>query len=115
MTPCRIAILGSTGSIGLNTLKVVDHNPGRFQVVALTAYNNFKLLEEQIKKYKPRHVAVGDLGLAHFKNNRTSGVKFYPVSDTAHIASLKEVDTVIIAMRSAQALMPFLAAISTDK
>ncbi len=53
MNPCRIAILGSTGSIGLNTLNVVDHNPKRFQVVALTAYNNFKLLERQIKKYKP--------------------------------------------------------------
>ena len=66
MKPCRIAILGSTGSIGLNTLKVVDHNPRRFQVVALSAYNNFKLLESQIRKYKPSHVAVGEEGLGLF-------------------------------------------------
>jgi 1-deoxy-D-xylulose-5-phosphate reductoisomerase len=112
---CRIAILGSTGSIGLNTLKVIDHNPGRFQVVALTACNNFKLLEEQIKKYKPKHVAVGELGLAYFKRIRPKGVKFYSLKDSAQIASLKEVDTVVIAMRSAEALMPFLAAVREGK
>jgi len=115
MHPCRIAILGSTGSIGLNTLNVVDHNPKRFQVVALTACNNFKLLEKQIKKYKPKYVAVGDAGLAHFKNTAIKGVKFYSVRDLAHIASLKEVDTVTIAMRSAGALMPFLAAVRAGK
>ncbi|MBF0503916.1 MAG: 1-deoxy-D-xylulose-5-phosphate reductoisomerase [Candidatus Omnitrophica bacterium] len=115
MTPRRIAILGSTGSIGLNTLKVVDQNPGRFQVMALTACNNFKLLEKQIKKYKPRHVAVGETGLAYFKKIGTKGVKFYPVRDSEQIASLKEIDTVIIAMRSAGALMPFLAAVRAGK
>ena len=113
--PSRLAILGSTGSIGLNTLNVVDHNPGRFQVVALTACNNFKLLEKQIKKYKPQYVAVGDLGLAYFKRTAIKGVKFYSVRDSAHIASLKEVDTVVIAMRSAAALMPFLAAVRSGK
>ena len=66
MKTCSLAILGSTGSIGLNTLKVVDHNPQRFQVVALSAYNNFKLLESQIRKYKPSHVAVGAEGLSSF-------------------------------------------------
>ena len=115
MTPCRIAILGSTGSIGLNTLKVVDHNPGRFQVVALTACNNFKLLEKQIKKYKPRYVAVGDAGIAYLKKTGIKGIKLYSVRDSAHIASLKEVDTVVIAMRSAGALMPFLAAVRAGK
>ncbi len=115
MTPCRIAILGSTGSIGVNTLKVVDRNPGRFQVVALTAYNNFKLLEQQIKKYRPKHVAIGDAGLAYFKSIGTQGIKFYSVRDSAHIASLKEVDTVIIAMRTADALMPFLTAVRAGK
>ncbi len=83
MKPCRIAILGSTGSIGLNTLKVVDQHPRRFQVAALSAYNNFKLLEGQIKKYKPSHVAVGPEGLAYFKKSRIKGVKFYPAEDCA--------------------------------
>lgn len=115
MKPCRIALLGSTGSIGLNTLKVVDHNPRRFQVVALSAYNNFKLLEDQIKKYKPSQVAVGKEGLAHFKSIGIRGVKFYSSKDCARLASLKEVDVVVLAMRGAGALMPFLEALAAGK
>jgi 1-deoxy-D-xylulose-5-phosphate reductoisomerase len=115
MKICRIAILGSTGSIGLNTLKVVDHNPQRFQVVGLSAYNNFKLLEGQIKKYKPSHVAVGQEGLAYFKKAGIKGVKFYSAKDCDRIASLKEVDVVVLAQRGASALMPFLAALRAGK
>jgi len=98
MKPSSLAILGSTGSIGLNTLRVVDHNPQLFQVRALSAYNNFKLLESQIKKYKPAHVAVGEEGLAHFKKMGIKGVKFYPIEDCGQLASLTEVDVVVLAM-----------------
>jgi 1-deoxy-D-xylulose-5-phosphate reductoisomerase len=115
MKTCRIAILGSTGSIGLNTLKVVDHNPQRFQVVALSAYNNFKLLESQIRKYKPSHVAVGVEGLAYFKSIGIKGVKFYSSKDCAQIASLKEVDVVVLGQRGTSALMPFLEALRAGK
>jgi len=115
MKPCRIALLGSTGSIGLNTLKVVDQNLQRFEVAALSAYNNFKLLEAQIKKYKPLHVAVGPQGLAYFKNNGHKGIKFYPTHDCGQIASLKEVDVVVLAMRGPSALMPFLEAVRAGK
>jgi len=115
MKPCRIAILGSTGSIGLNTLKVVDYNPQHFQVKALSAYNNFKLLESQIRKYKPSHVAVGIEGLAYFKNIGIKGVKFYPLKDCGLIASLKEVDVVVLAIRGSSALMPFLEALRAGK
>jgi len=115
MKPCRIAILGSTGSIGLNTLKVVDHNPQRFQVKALSAYNNFKLLERQIRKYRPSHVAVGPQGLAHFKKAGIKGVEFYPTEDCAQIASLKEVDLVVLGLSGTSALMPFLEALRAGK
>jgi 1-deoxy-D-xylulose-5-phosphate reductoisomerase len=115
MKPRSLAILGSTGSIGLNTLKVVDRNPHRFQVKALSAYNNFKLLESQIRKYKPSHVAVGKKGLAYFKSIGMKGVKFYPSQDCAQIASLKEVDVVVLAMRGTGALMPFLEALRAGK
>ena len=115
MKPCRIAILGSTGSIGLNTLKVVDQHPGRFQVVALSAYNNYKLLEAQVRKYKPSHVAVGFEGLAYFKSSGIKGVKLYPAVECAAIASLKEVDVVVLAISGVGALMPFLAALRAGK
>jgi 1-deoxy-D-xylulose-5-phosphate reductoisomerase len=115
MKNCRIAILGSTGSIGLNTLKVVDHNPQRFKVVALSAYSNFKLLESQIRKYKPSYVAVGQEGLAYFKRAGIKGVKFYHAQDCAQLASLKEVDVVVLAMSGTGALGPFLEALRAGK
>jgi 1-deoxy-D-xylulose-5-phosphate reductoisomerase len=55
----RISILGSTGSIGRQTLDVVDSNPGKFQVVALAAGSNAKLAAEQTAKFHPSVVSVG--------------------------------------------------------
>jgi len=115
MKPCRIAILGSTGSIGLNTLKVVDQHPHRFKVVALSAYNNVGLLERQIKKYRPAHVAIGPEGFIYLKSRGIKGFKLYSIGDCAQMASLKEVDVVVLAMSGAGALMPFLAAVRAGK
>ena len=53
----KIAILGSTGSIGTQTLEVVREN-GDIQVLGLAAGNNIKLLEEQIREFSPKLVAV---------------------------------------------------------
>ncbi|MCX5632059.1 MAG: hypothetical protein NTW93_00025 [Phycisphaerae bacterium] len=53
----RIAILGSTGSIGRNALRVIEALGADYQVIALSAHNNVKLLAEQVKKFKPK-VAV---------------------------------------------------------
>lgn len=56
----RLAILGSTGSIGTQALEVVSANPGLFQVEVLSAHSNSNLLIEQSKKYKPKVVVVTD-------------------------------------------------------
>jgi 1-deoxy-D-xylulose-5-phosphate reductoisomerase len=55
----RISILGSTGSIGRQTLEVVDAHPGKFQVVALAAGSNVELAAEQTAKFRPSLVSVG--------------------------------------------------------
>src|SRR5277367_407928 len=55
----RISILGSTGSIGRKTLDVVDSHPGAFEVVALAAGSNVKLIAEQIIRHHPKVVSVG--------------------------------------------------------
>ncbi|MDE2027778.1 MAG: 1-deoxy-D-xylulose-5-phosphate reductoisomerase [Candidatus Omnitrophica bacterium] len=115
MKPCCVAILGSTGSIGVNALKVVDQHPQAFRVIALSAYNNFKLLEAQIRKYRPAYVAVGAQGLAHFKKTGLKGIKFYKIEDCAQLASLSQVDVVVLGMRGTSALMPFLAGLRTGK
>jgi 1-deoxy-D-xylulose-5-phosphate reductoisomerase len=56
----RISILGSTGSIGRQTLAVVDSLPGEFEVVALAAGSNIPVIAEQIAKHRPGLVSVGD-------------------------------------------------------
>ena len=53
-----LAILGATGSIGTNVLKVVDAHPGRFRIVALAGGHNMETLARQVEKYRPGRVAV---------------------------------------------------------
>src|SRR5208282_5678354 len=61
----RIAILGSTGSIGRSTLSVVESYPDRFQVLALAAGNNAELAFEQAVRWKPRVMSLADEAAAH--------------------------------------------------
>ncbi len=62
----RIAIIGSTGSVGRNTLNVVDYLDGELKVVALAASRSVKVLAEQTARYRPHSVAVGPvLGRPH--------------------------------------------------
>ncbi|NBR27715.1 MAG: hypothetical protein EBT83_04780 [Betaproteobacteria bacterium] len=56
----NIVILGSTGSIGVNTLDVIGRHPSRFSVLALTAHRQIDRLHEQIIAYKPRYAVVVD-------------------------------------------------------
>ena len=60
MVKKRIAILGSTGSIGTQALEVIDQHSDRFAVEVLTAYNNSDLLIQQAMKYKPNTIVIGD-------------------------------------------------------
>ena len=55
----KIAILGSTGSIGVQALDIIERNPGRFKAVALTCSTSIDTIREQIKKFSPEIVAVG--------------------------------------------------------
>ena len=56
----RIAIFGSTGSIGTQALNVIEANPDRFSAEVLTAHNNDELLVQQALKFKPNIVVIGD-------------------------------------------------------
>ena len=60
----RLAILGSTGSVGTSTLDVISRHPGRFQVVALAAGRNDKLLLEQCLAHRPQHAVLADADAA---------------------------------------------------
>ncbi len=117
MTRRNIVILGSTGSIGINTLKVIERFAERFNVVGLTAYNNYRLLEQQIRKFKPTHVAVNGEGVGYLRrqiNTRLTKV-LSVATDIDEIVRLRSVDLIVVAMHGSAALKPFLAAVRTGK
>ena len=60
----RIAVLGSTGSIGRQTLDVIRSHPDRFEVTALSAWSNFDVLADQIEEFRPR--AIYDNGRIYY-------------------------------------------------
>ena len=68
----RISILGSTGSIGVNALSVIDKLKNKFKIVALSAYKNGELLVKQAKKYKPEVVSIIDSKAAEFVKKELS-------------------------------------------
>ncbi|MFO7272643.1 MAG: 1-deoxy-D-xylulose-5-phosphate reductoisomerase [Sphaerobacter thermophilus] len=108
----RLAILGSTGSIGRQTLAVVDHLPDRFEVVALAAGHNAELLQEQVDRYRPRLVSVAD-GC----DPRT--IQAPEVLSGAEgleaVATMPEADIVVVATSGHSAIRPTLEAIRRGK
>ena len=80
----NIAILGSTGSIGTQTLEVIKSHPNKFDVEVLTANNNSLLLIEQAKKFKPNSVVIVN------KN------KYKEVNDALFDLGIKDLSTIMI-------------------
>ena len=56
----RIAILGSTGSIGKTSLSIFKNNPNKFEIVLLSANSNYKSICNQIKKFKPKYFIINN-------------------------------------------------------
>ncbi len=117
MTIKNIAVLGSTGSVGTNTLKVAEAFQDRFRVVALTAFNNVSLLEKQIKKFRPKYVAVHQKGIEYLKRRFGSyRITFFDAQQGVEtIVSSRDVDIVVLAIRGSAALGPFLEAVRHGK
>jgi len=110
----RLAILGSTGSIGTQTLDVVRENPEAFEVISLTANRNAALLLEQVKEFKPKFVALAD---EQQQMEAFEGLCVYGAGEQAVIDAglLPEVDTVMMALLGFSALKPTLKAIEAGK
>lgn len=112
----NLAILGSTGSIGQNTLKIVDMFPDAFCVKALTAATSLDLLEAQVRKFKPEVVAVIDTFHADQLAKKVKGLEIlYGRQGYEAAASHGSVDMVVAAMVGAAGLSPTLAAIAAGK
>ncbi|MBW1862622.1 MAG: 1-deoxy-D-xylulose-5-phosphate reductoisomerase [Deltaproteobacteria bacterium] len=114
----NITILGSTGSIGLKSLKVVESNPEKYRVIALAAGRNIDLLMKQVEKFHPIGVAAIEKDLADLLRDRlkNSGTEVFSGKEGfIHLATLKQVDTVISAMSGAAGLIPTYEAIKAGK
>lgn len=112
----KLAILGSTGSIGRSTLRIVQHLPELFSVATLAAHRNIELLAEQIETFHPELVAVYDEGKAALLKSRFPHLTIVSGEEgLALAASHGSVDFVVMAIVGTQALKPTLAAIQAKK
>ncbi len=113
-----ISILGSTGSIGVNTLGIIQHYPDRFKVLGLAAGSNVDLLEEQCRRFKPAAVSLKHEAAARQLQDRLGrgGTKVYwGAEGLIKVAALDQVQLVVSAMVGIAGLMPTLAAIEAGK
>jgi 1-deoxy-D-xylulose-5-phosphate reductoisomerase len=115
----KIAILGSTGSIGVNALRVIQANPEKYQVIALAAGKNIRLLLEQIKRFRPLAVAVMEETAANeLKAQLTNSSRpeiFFGTEGFVILATMTEVDTIISAMAGAAGLLPTYSGIKAGR
>src|SRR5438094_4128381 len=114
----RIVILGSTGSIGTNTLDIISKFPEKFRAVGLTASNNVDKLEEQVRTFSPAVVAMADPAAAERLRARCKGLKTTILNGTDGLmqaATLTEADLVISAVVGGAVLVPTLGAIKAGK
>lgn len=115
----NLALLGSTGSIGINVLNIVRQFPDRFQIQGLAAGRNVKLLSDQVLEFKPKRISVLDESHAEelatllpveYKERIVWGV-----DGNVEVASLDEVSMAICAVVGAAGLLPTIGAIEAGK
>ncbi len=115
----HITILGSTGSIGTHSLQVIQDEPDKYEILALSAWKDLVLLKEQILKFKPKYAVVRDDKLAReLKNNLNNKINchiLYGEYGLTKISTLTDIDTVIVAITGMAALKPTLEAINAKK
>ncbi len=116
----RLCILGSTGSVGVNTLEVVALHPDRFEVVALSAHQRIDELREQCLRWRPRWAVLHQPQLAQqlAQALRSAGLRtevLHGPQALAQLAGHAEVDVVMAAIVGAAGLAPCLAAAKAGK
>ena len=122
-TPCilplmkKITLLGSTGSIGKQTLEVIERFPEELSVFALSAHSNVELLSQQIAKFKPRFAVLTDQKFYEALKGKVSQPTqlLFGNEGLQQIVSQPEVNLVVDALVGAAGLLPCLDAIAAGK
>lgn len=115
----RIALLGSTGSIGTQTLEVISRLPERLRVVGMTAHRNVELFAEQVRQFRPQIASIGSEEDAARLRELTRGLDGLEIvwgeEGLDRTASMGEADTVVVSVAGTVGLSPTLSAISAGK
>ena len=112
----NVVLLGSTGSIGTSTLKVVEDLPDRLRLVGLAAGGNATLLAEQAARHRPVAVSLNDPAAADTLRDSLPGIRVLSgAAGLVELATLPEADIVLIAIVGTAGLEPALAAIRAGK
>lgn len=115
-----VAVLGATGTIGVNTLDVIARHPGRYHVVALSAHTDSERLYQQCLVYRPAYAALMDeaAAAALAQRLRAQGLETTVLAGVAgleQLAALPTVDCIMAAIVGAAGLAPTLAAVRAGK
>jgi 1-deoxy-D-xylulose-5-phosphate reductoisomerase len=112
----KVIILGSTGSIGTQTLDVIKNFRENFEIVGLTAYNNVELLSKQIREFNPKVVAVKDEDKANqLRENLKKNVEILTGSKGLQEIVKYDADLVVVAVEGIAGLIPTVTAIQRGK
>ncbi|AHG60141.1 1-deoxy-D-xylulose-5-phosphate reductoisomerase [Buchnera aphidicola] len=116
----KITILGSTGSVGINTLSIVEKNPNLFKIIALVANTDVATMLKQCKLFSPEWVAMKNEKSANIlkielKKRKIKTYVLYGEQAICQLAALPETDQVIAAIVGMAGLLPTLAAINAGK
>src|SRR6187200_1806009 len=111
----RVALLGSTGSIGRQTVEVLAAHPDAFTVVALAAGSNAGLLADQTGRLRPRAVALGDAAALAGLDLPSHVARVGGADALEELATRDDVDIVIVATGGVVSLRPVLAALRAGK
>ena len=114
----KLVILGSTGSIGTQTLEIVKDKKGDFSVLALAAYSNVDLMEKQIREFKPSFAVLFDESAASKLKEKVSDTDTKVLSGMdglLEISTLDECDMLVAAMVGMIGIQPTIAAVKAGK
>ena len=111
----KILVLGSTGSIGQQTLQVIADNPDLFQLTGLVCNNNVQKLEEQINRLKPKFVGINQKGVSLNQELYQEIKFFYQEAGILEMVKSLDYDLLVMAIVGAAGLKPTLAAINRGK
>jgi len=109
----NVVLLGSTGSIGTNTIKVAEDLPDQIRLLGLAAGNNVELLLEQARKHRPEAISINDPAKAkELRDALGTGTEVFDGAEgLMKLATLPAADIVLIAIVGTVGLQPALAAI----